>query len=55
MSQPRLEIAMFIQSVSDCLSTDVPAWATHTGFHERLIEREGVVVLTAKDTSGSVG
>jgi len=41
--------------VTDWLSTDLPAWATRTRHHARLVEREGVVVLTAKDTSGAVG
>ena|SRR2546422_721656 len=48
-------IEIEIQGVSDWLSTDLPAWATRTRFHAKLVEREGVVVLTAKDTSGSVG
>src|SRR2546425_12154956 len=48
-------IEIEIQGVSDWLSTDLPAWATRTRFHAKLVEREGVVVLTAKDTSGAVG
>ncbi len=36
------------------LSLDLPAWATRTRFHARLVEREGVVVLTAREASGAV-
>ncbi len=30
------------------LSEDLPAWSTRTRFHARLVEREGVVVLTGR-------
>ena len=55
MSEPDLSVEIDIQDVRDWLSTDLPAWATRTRFHARLVEREGVVVLTARDTSGAVG
>ena len=55
MSDPDLEVEIIVQGVGDWLSTDLPAWATRTRFQARLVERDGVVVLTAKDTSGAVG
>src|SRR2546422_8155814 len=55
MTQPDLPVAIETHAVSAWLSTTLPAWATRTHFHARLVEREGVVVLTAKDTSGAVG
>lgn len=55
MSEPDLFVEIEIQAVSQWLSTELPAWATRTRFNSRLVEREGVVVLTAKDTSGAVG
>src|SRR6266566_8583508 len=50
-----LSVEIGIQPASEWLSIDLPAWATRTRFHARLVERDGVVVLTAKDTSGAVG
>ena len=55
MSGHDLRVEIEIHDVSEWLSTDLPAWSTRTRFHARLVEREGVVVLTAKDTSGAVG
>lgn len=55
MSDPDLAVEIEILGVSEWLATDLPAWATRTRFNARLVEREGVVVLTAKDTSGPVG
>ncbi len=55
MSAPDLAVEIEVRDVTDWLSADLPAWATRTRFHARLVEREGVVVLTAKDTTGSVG
>src|SRR5712692_5801139 len=52
---PDLQPEIVIQDVSEWISTDLPAWSTRTRFHARLVEREGVLVLTAKDTSGAVG
>ena len=39
---------MHVCDVAEWLSTDLPAWATRTRFSERLVERDGVVVLTAR-------
>jgi len=47
--------SVFTDTPTVPLSTEQPAWATRTRFHARLVEREGVVVLIAKDTSGAVG
>src|SRR5437867_8062325 len=55
MSDPDLRVDIEIQDVAKWLSIDLPAWAARTRFHARLVERDGVVVLTAKDTSGAVG
>lgn len=55
MPEPDLSVQIQIQDVSDWHSTDLPAWATRTRFHAKRVEREGVVVLTAKDMSGAVG
>ena len=55
MSDPDLKFEIIVQDVAQWLSTDLPAWATRTRFHARLVEREGVVVLTGKDTSGAIG
>src|SRR5881296_4124159 len=55
MSRPNLSVEIEAQDVAEWLSTDLPAWATRTRFHARLVEREGVAVLTAKDASGAVG
>ena len=54
MNDPDLKADIVVQEVTDWLSRDLPAWATRTRFHARLVEREGVVMLTAKDTSGAV-
>ena len=37
------------------MSTELPTWATRTRFNARFVERDGVVVLTAKNTSGAGG
>lgn len=55
IGDPVLSLEIDTQDVTAWLSADLPAWATRTRFHARLVEREGVVVLTAKDTSGAVG
>src|SRR6266850_5536159 len=55
VGDPDLSVEIDTQDVTAWLSTDLPSWATRTRFHARLVEREGVVVLTAKDTSGAVG
>ncbi len=55
MSEPDLSVAVEIYDVREWLSTDLPAWSTRTRHHARLDEREGVIVLTAKDSSGAVG
>src|SRR6267143_1454345 len=55
MSDPDLSVDIEVHDVSAWLATDLPARATRTRFHTRLVEREGVFVLTAKDTSGAVG
>jgi len=55
MSDPDLRIEIEIQDIESWLSTDLPHWSTRTRFHSRPFEREGVIVLTAKDTSGTVG
>src|SRR5881396_3428864 len=55
MSRPNLSVEIEAQDVAEWLSTHIPAWATRTRFHARLVEREGVIVLTAKDTSVPVG
>ena len=55
MSDPDLRVEIQIQDVAGWLSTDLPAWATRTRFHARFVERQSVVVLTAKDTSSDVG
>src|SRR5436309_7956073 len=55
MSDPDLPVEIETQNVSQWLATNLPAWSTPTRFHARLVEREGVIVLTAKDTSGAVG
>ena len=55
MAEPDLSVQIQFQDVNAWLSTDLPAWATRTRFHARLVERNGVVVLTTKDTSGAVG
>jgi GNAT superfamily N-acetyltransferase len=48
-------VEIIVQAASDWLSADLPVWATRARFHARLVEREGVIVLTARDTSGAVG
>jgi len=55
MSDPDLEVEIIVQGVIEWLSTDLPAWSTRVRFQARLVEREGVVLLTAKDTSAAVG
>ena len=55
MNDPDVRVEIEIQDIELVLSTDLPAWATRTRFHARLVERNGVVVLTTKDTSGAVG
>src|SRR2546422_599909 len=56
MVAPDLAVEIVIlQGVAEWFRTDLPAWATRTRFHARLVERDGVIVLTAKDTSGAVG
>src|SRR6266704_3683481 len=55
VGEPDLVVEIEILHVGEWLSTDLPAWATRTRFHARLVKREGVVVLTARDTSGAVG
>ena len=55
MSDPDLPVEIEIHDVAKWLWIDLPAWATRTRFHARLVERDGLVVLTAKDTSGAVG
>ena len=55
MNDPDVRVEIEIQDIELVLSTDLPAWATRTRFHARLVEREGVAVLTAKDASGAVG
>jgi len=55
VSAPDLRVDIKLHDVSAWLSTDLPAWATRTRFHARLVEREGVIVLTAKNTPGAVG
>ena len=55
MNDPDLKADIVVQEVIDWLFRDLPAWATRTLFHARLVEREGAVVLTAKDASGVVG
>src|SRR2546428_12391509 len=55
MSGPNLSVEIEAQDVAEWLSTDLPAWSTRTRFHARQVEREGVIVLTATDTSGAVG
>ena len=48
MNEPDLPVAIEVHDVSEWLSTDLPAWATRTRFHARLVERDGVVVLIAR-------
>lgn len=55
MSDPDLKVEIDVEDVAAWLATDLPAWATRTRFHARLVEREGVIVLTARDTVGPVG
>lgn len=55
MSEPDLRLVIEIHDATDWLSGTLPAWATRTRFHARTVERDGVIVLTAKDTSGAVG
>ena len=55
MSEPDLSVEIEIHGVSDWLSTDLPAWVTRTRFHARLVERDGVIMLAAKEASGVVG
>src|SRR5437867_9370206 len=55
MNDPDLKADIVVHEVTDWLSRDLPAWSTRTRFHARSAEREGVVVLTARDTSGAVG
>jgi len=55
MSDPDLRVEIEAQDIEAWLSTNLPAWATRTRFHARLVEREGIVALTAMDASGAVG
>ncbi len=55
MSDPDLRVEIEVQDIEAWLSTNLPAVATRTRFHARLVERDGVIVLTAQDTSRAVG
>src|SRR2546428_14091644 len=55
MTDLALRVEIEVQDFEAWLPPTLPAWATRTRFHARLVERDGVIVLTAKDTSGAVG
>src|SRR2546428_9185278 len=55
MTDLALRVEIEVQDFEAWLPPTLPAVATRTRFHARLVERDGVIVLTAKDTAGAVG
>ncbi len=52
---PDARIKIEISTLQDWLDLDLPAWAAGTRTNARLVNPEGVIVLTAVHTCGPIG
>ena len=44
-----------VEGVTDWLASDIPAWATAVRHNANMVEREGTLILTARNMTGDVG
>ena len=55
MSNPDLQVEILVQGVEEWLARELPGWATWTRFHDRRVDGDRVLVLTARDGRQDVG